>query len=373
MISVAEIADRINMCAGELAPELLPNGRRAGSRWMFSGIADTGRSESAWVHLSGGKIGKWFDMGNAAPGEEKGDMLDLLRLKLGLADPAAAIAEAKARLGIQDDFRPGARREISAEERDRRAAEARARAEVREAQDMAEREQKAKAARALFLSGKPIARTPAAAYLQARMIDAGAEWPGSLHFHPEVWCKPERCKVPAMLAGIFNAAGRQIGTHRTFLQDCPKRGWTKIDSPNAKMVLGNMWGGFIPINKGSSGKSMRSMPEGEPVYVSEGIEDALVVRMMKPEARIIAAISLPNMGGILLPEAARRLVMVCDRDTNDKAQAQLERSIAQQQARGLQVELVMPPVPHKDMNDWWRAIRRESSENGQGHGTGRAA
>lgn len=360
MISVAEIAERINGCAGELAPELLPNGRRAGTRWMFSGIADTGNSESAWVHLSGAKIGKWFDMGNAAPGEDKGDMLDLLRLKLGLADMASAVVEAKRRLGIVDDFRPGRPREISPQERAQRAAEARARAEAREAEDAADRERKAKRARALFLSGGPVGRSPAEAYLRGRDIEQeGTDWPGALRFHAEVWCKPERCKVPAMLAAIYRADGAQIGTHRTFLQDDPDRGWTKIDSPNAKMVLGNMWGGFIPINKGASGKSMRSMPEGEDVFIAEGIEDALVVRMMKPAARILAAISLPNIGAIVLPEAARRIVIVADRDTNDKAQAQLERSIGQQQARGMHVRLVMPPVPHKDINDWWQALKRE--------------
>ena len=156
---------------------------------------------------------------------------------------------------------------------------------------------------------------------------------------------------------IYRADGAQIGTHRTFLQN-GRRGWSKIDSPNAKMVLGNMWGGFIPIQKGSSGKPMAKMAEGEPVYVTEGIEDALVVRMMKPEARIIAAIALGNVGAIVLPPAARRLVIVADRDTKAKAQEQLERSIAQQQARGLDVRLVMPPVGIKDMNEWWVAIKR---------------
>jgi hypothetical protein len=84
-----------------------------------------------------------------------------------------------------------------------------------------------------------------------------------------------------------------------------------------------------------------------------------VVRMMKPEARIIAAISLGNIGAIVLPEAARRLVVVCDRDDKPAAVDQLERSIGRQQARGLSVETVFPPVPHKDMNDWLRAWNAE--------------
>ena len=110
----------------------------------------------------------------------------------------------------------------------------------------------------------------------------------------------------------------------------------------------------MPIHKGRSGVSMAQMAEGEPVYVTEGIEDAIAVRMAKPEARIVAAISLPNIGAILLPPAARRLVVVADRDDKAEAQDALERAIAQQQARGLEVSLVMPPPGFKDVNDWLR-------------------
>jgi hypothetical protein len=171
-----------------------------------------------------------------------------------------------------------------------------------------------------------------------------------------VWCRAEGTKIPALLAPIYLADGTHVATHRTFLQRCARRGWSKIDSPNAKMVLGPMWGGFVPVNKGASGKPMAKMPAGEPVYLTEGIEDALVVRMTRPETRIVAAISLPNIGGIVLPEAARRLVVCCDRDDNAKAIAQLERGIAAQQARGLEVRIVMPPEPHKDLNDWLLAL-----------------
>jgi len=367
MISVSEIAERLNDQAATLAPELLPNGRRSGTKWMASGIADTGRSESLFVHLSGAKIGHWFDMGNAAAGEDKGDMLDLIRLKFGL-DAAGAVEEAKRRLGIHDDFTPGAKHRPSREDMERRAAEARERAERREARDAAEKAIKGKRAKGLFLSGRPIEGTGAEFYLRGRGISAPAgKWPGSLRFHDDVWCQDVKAKGPAMLACIVTAAGEQVGTHRTYLQCNAGRGlrplagsgWGKLEVPNPKKVLGNMWGGFIPIAKGASGKSMRDMPEGEPVYVTEGIEDALCVAMMKPDARVICAISVPNFGGLVLPAAARRIVIVADRDDNETAQGQLERSIAQQQARGLRVELVMPPAPHKDINDWWRAIRRE--------------
>ena len=369
MISVAEIAERLNAQAASLAPDLLPNGHRAGNKWMASGISDHGKSASLFVHLSGSRIGHWCDMGNAAPGEERGDMIDLLRLVLGL-DARGAVDEAKRRLGIQDEFTPGAAKPDAALLA-ARAEEARARAEARQADEDAEIAVKIRRAKALFLSGEALsAGSPADAYLQGRAIRPLESWPGSLRWHPEVWCTPERCKVPAMLAAIYRADGSQVGTHRTFLQRDPKRGWVKIASPNAKMVLGTMWGGFIPINKGSSGKSMAKMAQGEPVYVTEGIEDALVVRMMKPSARVIAAISLGNIGAIVLPPAARVLVVVADRDPSAKAQEQLERAIAQQQARGLSVQLVMPPEmydgePLKDVNDWHRAILRAQSRQGR--------
>ncbi|WP_404482874.1 toprim domain-containing protein [Novosphingobium sp. BL-52-GroH] len=367
MLSVGEIAERINARARELAQELLPNGSysQGKDKWMFSGIADTGRSASAWVHLSGPKIGKWFDMGNALAGEEKGDMLDLLRLKLCLAEPRDAIEEAKRRLGIVDDWKPGKPALLSPEERDRRAREAQDRAAIRDAEFEKERQAKVAGAKSLYLKGKPMAGTGAEFYLINRGVctaleaDAEGAWPNSLKFHPEVYCKELSVKVPTMLGTIVNAMGEQVGVHRTFLHECPRRGWVKAEVVKPKKVLGPCKGGFIPINRGSSGKSMRHMPEGEAIYVTEGVEDALVVRMMRPVLRIIAAYSLGNIGEVLLPPAAKRLVIVADNDPNLDEQDKLERSIAKQQARGIEVLTVRPPAEHKDINDWWIALRRQ--------------
>lgn len=360
MMDVSAICDRLNDHAEQLARQLLPNGHKSGNHWMFSGIEDHGRSASAYVVLAGAGKGHWRDQGNAHPGEEKGDILDLIQLKQTGGDKAAAVSWAKGFLGIEDDFQPGARVEMSAEERARRAQEAYARQERQEAELARERVQKAGRAKALFLSGLPAAGTPVEEYLHGRAIDLPA-LPGSLRWHGEVWCKPLRCKAPAMLGGVFDASGAQIGCHRTYLRPAPAGGWVKIDSPNAKMMLGNKRGGFIPIAKGSSGKSMRHMAEGEPVYVTEGIEDALCVAMLKSDARVVAAIDLGNVGALILPQQALRLVLVADRDENLKAQETLERVIAQQQARGIEVQLVLPPPGIKDINDWVQDVRPASA------------
>jgi hypothetical protein len=101
------------------------------------------------------------------------------------------------------------------------------------------------------------------------------------------------------------------------------------------------------------------MPEGERVYITEGIEDALVVRQVRPQYRCVCAGSLVNMGAILLPEQAKTIVIVCDRDPSERAQAQLERAIARHQARGIKVMLAFPGEGFKDYNDWLVHLQAE--------------
>lgn len=361
MISVADIEQRLRDRVEMLAGELLPAARREGN-YLKVGSVQGEAGQSLAIELAGAGKGWWRDYA----GTDHGDMLDLIRVTRGLASKGDAVAWAKAWLGIDDSWERGKPpAKANPDEQRKRAEEARARAEQRQAREAAERAQKIKRARGLFLGGPNdptpgIKGTPVELYLRGRGLEPGeaGEWPRSLRFHAEVWCREERCKIPAMLAMIVTADGEHVATHRTYLME--RRGqWTKIDSPNSKMVLGPMGGGFVPIAKGASGKPMARIPQGEPVYVAEGIEDCLVLRMKKPEARIVAAISLGNLAAMVLPAAARRLVICADRDDNAKAVDQLERAIAAQQARGIEVRLVMPPVGHKDLNDWLRAEQRQ--------------
>jgi hypothetical protein len=101
---------------------------------------------------------------------------------------------------------------------------------------------------------------------------------------------------------------------------------------------------------------MTDMPAEEPVYMAEGIEKCIAIRMKMPGARIISGLNLRNMGAILLPPACRRLVMVVDNDKDDAELVSLERAIASQQARGMAVQLVRPPLPYKDIDEWMIAV-----------------
>ncbi|WP_310532531.1 toprim domain-containing protein [Novosphingobium sp.] len=378
-VSIERICADLNARAGELAPRLLPNGRYEDGRrsWWSRGIPDPpiggdGKA-SLKVDLIGDRQGHWYDFGNCHASEKKGDMLDLVRIKMCHGDQQQAISEAKAILGIHDTFVPGPRRKPSPEELAQAAADARARHEAQQLRDSEDRERRARGARALYLHqlAQPIAGTPVEAYLRGRDLLPGSAWPNALRFHPEVWHRQERCKLPAMLAPMFALVGgklRHMATHRTYLAQVGGR-WGKLPGNDAKKVLGPSRGAFVPINrgllaKGAAGQSLRAMAEGAPVYVTEGIEDAIVVRMMRPNDWILAAYSVTNMGMMVLPEAARDLVVVCDRDQNLTAQDQLEATIAKQQARGIHVSTVMPPEGVKDMNDWlksWLAAQRKSA------------
>lgn len=373
-IDFAEIRDRLNRDAVALCQKYLPNGRREGNHWVAGNIFDTGKGGSLRVNLPPASYpGKWRDFGNAPGGEDRGDMLDLIRIHKGLYDMGDVVAEAKAWLGIEDVFVPG--RRMSDEERNRLTAEAAERQREAEEERAAERDRKAGGAKALWLSGQAMAGSPAEAYLIGRGLRALPHgWPGSLHWHPEVWHGKLKAKLPAMLACALDAQGRHRATHRTFLERCPYRGWTKLGGSDAKMVVGPIAGAFVPINKGASGKSMRAASAEEPFYITEGIEDAIVVAMHRPHLRVIAAYSLANLGEIAFPAppqgGGRRLVLVADRDSNERAQEQLERSIARQQARGHVVETVFPPEPFKDMNDWWLAELAQQDDIASGRITG---
>jgi Toprim domain len=372
MIEVRDIADRLNGCALDLCRQYLPGGARQGDKWFASNIWDSGKGASLVVTLSGDHIGKWRDFGGAAAGEAEGDMIDLIAIRLCGGDKRAAIQEAKRRLGIEDAFIPGRRAEIDPAEVARQQAAARERARARQAEEAAQRKAKIERAKGLWLSGRPIAGTPAEAYLRGRGFDTrgcaqdkNGGWPGSFRFHSEVWHRQSRVKIPALLAAAFTPDGEHVATQRIFLQRCIERGWTKIDSDHAKMVLGPIGGAFIPINKGASGKSMRDMPAGEQILMAEGNEKCMALRMLKPEMRIVCGYSLDNMGAIVFPETTGALIIAADRPKSEDELHSFEKVIARQQARGLSVRHFFPPAPYKDIDEWLVAVLAESDTSAQ--------
>lgn len=321
------------------------------------------------VTMRGEKAGKWRDYATG----EHGDILDLIRLNLNcsLAD---AIKEARAFLGLEHET-PEVRRqrEKAADEAKRRRAEA-------ARKDREAKSRRARQAQALWLSGQQhIARTPVEYYLRdARGIDLKAlgRQPRAIRYVPQCFysdidAETGECieeELPAMVTIVTDGKGKTCACHRTYLGINPVTGrWDKAPVPKAKKVLGDYAGAAIHIwsgkgPRGGKAAPLSQAPAGSHVYIAEGIEDALSVVMLLPEARVISAISLSNMGQVQLPDTVSAVTLVADRDENDQAKAALERAIAAHKTAGRSVRLWQNGHGGKDLND---ALRQAIRDEGQ--------
>ncbi|WP_225205069.1 DUF7146 domain-containing protein [Novosphingobium huizhouense] len=333
---------------------LYPAGTEAGGFWSVGNIHGAS-GNSLKIRLSGSKQGTWADYA-ADEGDPagKGDMLKLVMLTVAEQPTyAAAIQWAKGWLGIES------MNGDQLEAHRRRAEAAQRRAEQRRA---GEREDKRRQAEGLWLNAAKPLGTPALAYLQGRGIDFGAigHVPGAIRFRPDVWQAELHRKVPAMCTAFWSIEGQFAAVHLTYLDRLPDGRWTKLQGvESAKKIRSPAyWGAHIPIAKGAQRCPLKDIAPGTPVYVSEGIEDGLTVAMAKPDARIVAAGTLGNIGAMILPPQAGDIIIIGQQDApGSKADESLEAQVTKQQARGRQdgsnrrVRFLWPDPAFKDFND----------------------
>lgn len=315
------------------------------------------------VQLSGPRAGRWVDYATG----DHGDVIDLIALSLG-CNLSDAVREARSYLGLQTASPADIRR--------RQEAAARSTAQRAEAarQEAQARARGARRARALWLSGQASLRgTPVEAYLRDRRgIDLAAigRQPASLRFLHS--CRyehvdPDTGEVvegswPAMLACIVSGKGEITACHRTWLAIADDGRWDKAPVPAPKKVLGDYAGGWIPIwtgrgPRGGKGARLSAAPPGSTLYITEGIEDALSVVTLAPELRVVAGVSLSNLGGLDLPAAISRVVIVADQDEAEGAQKALQRALEKHRSAGRAVALWQNQLGGKDINDALRAAQ----------------
>jgi hypothetical protein len=316
--------------------------------------------------------GLWCDFSAPEGADDySGDMLKLIAARLygGWSMPDAkksAIAWAKWALGL-DDVAPDQAREIK-----RQTAE-RAKAIDEEAE--AAKQGRRKSAWSMYNGATPIAGTPAETYLAGRGIAPAllGKYPGALRYLPNCADKIRGGKHPAMIAAIMGLEGKLLGVHRTYLDVSAGKGGSvpvvklppdpKGRRKSHKLSLGDYKGGCIPLWKGSSPATLREIPRGTPVYVSEGIEDGLTIALAFPDRRVVAGVALANMGGLILPPQAGPLIFIGQRDPiGGKALEAFERAVARQQeqaaAQGRPMpQIIWPEEGYKDFNDQLRGIR----------------
>jgi len=265
MISQAgDLARRLARDAEAVCRHYLSNGRRCGHYWVAGDVMNT-PGRSLYVRLHGpefgpGAAGKWTD---AATGEH-GDLLDLIGRNRDLHRLGEAMDEARFFLALP---RPP--------ERIARAAPAPRRSP--------------EAARRLFRAGRPIAGTPAEAYLRARGITGRLDWP-ALRYHPSVYYRESDNAPlelwPALLAAVTGLDGTITGILRTWLD--PRRP-AKAPLADPRRALGHLLGNGVRF-----GSATKPAPAQAGVLgAGEGVETVLAQRCAARVARRRGALRQP--------------------------------------------------------------------------------
>jgi len=203
----------------------------------------------------------------------------------------------------------------------------------REAERRAEAMKRAAQAERLWKEARPIAGTPAEAYLRGRGITCPL--PASLRFHPEAWHGPTARRWPALVA--LAEGGDGCAVHRTFLRPdgAGKAGLQGGD----KLMLGGTQGGAVRLSDGPSR-----------LVVGEGIESALslLCGLLDGPAAAWAALSTSGLRGLRLPARPGRLTIACD---GDKPGREAGHALAERaHALGWQVG-ILDPGDGADWND----------------------
>ncbi|MDF2142654.1 toprim domain-containing protein [Paenirhodobacter sp. CAU 1674] len=310
----SDLAARLAREAEAVCRHYLPAGHKSGRYWIVGDVHNI-PGRSMFVRLTGpergkGAAGKWTD----AATDAHGDLLDVIRESLGLADFAATAEEARRFLGIS-----GAR--LGGPEIVRPLAPAASRA--------------SKAAQRLFAMSQPFQGALAEAYLRGRAI-TGLQDTASLRFHPHCYYRSERgviLKLPALVASVTDLAGRQLGAHRTWLA---ADGSAKASVETPRRAMGALLGHGVRFGVAQ-----------DVLAVGEGIETVLSLRTVLPGLPAVAALSAGNLGAILFPERLHRLYILRERDP--AGDAAWKRAHARATDAGIEALPLMPRLG--DFND----------------------
>ena len=281
-LTASELAQRLGWQAEAVCQHYLSNGRKQGNYWLVGDVRNT-PGRSMFVRLTGpetgkGAAGKWTD---TATGEH-GDLLDVIRDSLGLAD-FADVAEEARRFLSQPHPEP--------EPKSRRFRTPPAPSGSSEA------------ARRLWSISQPLAGSLAETYLRHRGI-TDLRKTASLRFHPNCYWRPDGDGPtetwPAMIAAVTDADGKITGAHRTWLR---RDGLGKAPVNPPRKAMGDLLGQGVRF-----GDAQHVMAAGE------GIETILSLRQALPTMPMVSALSAGHLAAILFPPHLRRLYIVRDND-----------------------------------------------------------
>jgi hypothetical protein len=332
-----------------LVPRLFLSAVQVGNFWELGSIhGEPGQSLKIW--RTGSKQGEWADFSAGKGGRPLELVIQSQFAGNGNVRQGIEWAVRFLNMGVSE----------TPEERAAREAEDQRQREKRAREREADNERKRKSALGLFLSAAPIGGTLAEKYLLGRAIDLRllGRQPGALRFKPELKCPETGIMRPGLLACVSNEHGF-LTVHRHFLQEREDGTVGKADMRSPKQSYSANSGGVISIWRGDSGKPLRDMPEGEWIAASEGIEDALSMALAQPDMRVVASVSLGNLGKMFLPRQCGGIYWHRHRGDPPQAIADYEKQLDQLDQRGIAVREVWAPDEAKDFNEW---LQREAKK-----------
>ncbi|KHQ50013.1 DUF7146 domain-containing protein [Mameliella alba] len=318
----ADLADR----AESFCRLYFPEGRRQGNYWQVGDTSGAkGQSLAIRLQAQGSrKAGSWQDFATG----EYGDLIDLLKERLGSVTLKETLREARSFLG--ETPCPAVPRDT----------------QTREQPDAASSKRIARA-RKLLAAGKPVLGTLAATYLQGRGI---SRFGPALRYHQRVllWQgeddpdPPQR--APALLAKITDNRGQITGCARVFL-DSSTGGLAAIESP--KRILGQLHGHAIRFWSGS--------PRSD-LIVGEGLENTLSVGTALPEFDLASCLTATHVGLFIPPPGIKRIWIARD---NDEAGRNASKKLRNKlESLGITFGDLVPDMG--DFNDDLRAFGRDA-------------
>lgn len=333
--------------------------KRSGREWTARCPFHADGTPSFTVYAKGGRQ-RYHCFGCGADGDAIGFVMQ--RDGLGFREALDRLAEAGGVMG--------------AAEAERAAARARRQWEAQQVRDERSRAARRGFAERIWAESRPIADTPAEAYLAGRGLPPSwlrGRWMGALRFHPALRHEDTGLEMPAMVAAVRRRDASVMAAHRTFLT--PQG--SKAPVNRAKTVLGSFIGGAIRLSAG--------LP-GEALAIGEGIETCLSWAALRqgafPGVPVWAAATLENISGygagqgprhpdfpgrylpsaepdpgrpgIAIPPGVRKLILLRDLD-GDRAAAEQIQERARRRFAGEGIEVVFDdPDAGCDWNDMLR-------------------
>jgi len=340
--SLQEIRSELKARIRPLVRQLAPGGHELGGKYFALNPTRNDRSVGSFVMwLDGDGAGAWKDYATG----DKGDVFDLIRYCLGLAEKQE-FAWAKNWLGITTGAAPQGRivpkaSPVSGEDMEKR------------------REKMVRTARAIWLDCQPsLLETKAETYFSARGIDLRMlkKQPGALRYHAALEWHGEHDtkKFPGIVAAMVREGEGIVAVHRTYLK---QDGSGKAEVKPARKVYGDVSGAAIYLSRGHSDLPVKEANENgiaDTLVLCEGIEDGLSIALSDPDVRVWAAYSLSNLAALRLPACAHDVIVYADNDWGKReAEQQFKRAI---DALGKQCPRIkVARSPHgKDANDLLR-------------------